>query len=188
MRDDDRYLFLEAMLSAREVFYVSYIGQSIKDNSALPPSVLVSELLDYLDRAIEMPDQKLAKSFFATKHRLHPFNVDYFSEGDEGLFSYSVDNCRAGEAARGERLKPRVFASRPIGEPEDEWRTVEIDSLIAFFRNPVKFFIKKRLGITLSRGADMLEEREPFALNSLAQYHIEQDLLGKALAGIDLER
>jgi exodeoxyribonuclease V gamma subunit len=188
MRDDDRYLFLEAMLSAREVFYVSYIGQSIKDNSALPPSVLVSELLDYLDRAIEMPDQKLAKEFLVTKHRLHPFNVDYFSEGDEGLFSYSVDNCRAGEAARGERLKPRVFVSRPIGEPEDEWRTVEIDSLIAFFRNPVQFFIKKRLGITLSRGADMLEEREPFALNSLAQYHIEQDLLGKALAGMDLER
>ena len=86
------------------VFYVSYIGQSIKDNSALPPSVLVSELLDYLDRAFEMPHQKLAREHSCvTRHRLHPFNVDYFSEGDEGLFSYSVDNCRAGEAARGVR-------------------------------------------------------------------------------------
>jgi exodeoxyribonuclease V gamma subunit len=188
VRDDDRYLFLEALLSAREVFYVSYIGQSIKDNSALPPSVLVSELLDYLDRAFEMPDQKLAKEFLVTRHRLHPFNVDYFSEGDEGLFSFSVDNCRAGEVARGVRSNPRVFVTRPIGEPEDEWRTVDIASLIAFFRNPAQFFIKKRLGITLSGGAGMLEEREPFALDGLTQYQIEQDLLAKALAGMDLER
>ena len=34
----------------------------------------------------------------------------------------------------------------------------------------------------------MLEEREPFALDSLTQYQIEQDLLGKALAGMDLEK
>ena len=79
VRDDDRYLFLEALLSTRKVFYVSYIGQSIKDNSALPPSVLVSELLDYLNRAFEMPHRKLAKEFLVTRHRLHPFNTDYFS-------------------------------------------------------------------------------------------------------------
>ena len=81
-----------------------------------------------------------------------------------------------------------MFVSRPIGEPEDEWRTIDIASLIAFFRNPAQFFIKKRLGITLSGGAGMLEEREPFALDSLTQYQIEQDLLGKALSGMDLER
>lgn len=188
VRDDDRYLFLEALLSAREVFYVSYIGQSIKDNSALPPSVLVSELLDYLDRAFEMPQERLAKEYLVTRHRLHPFNVDYFSEVDDRLFSYSAENCRAGEVARGVRSYPRVFVSSPIGEPENEWRTIDIDSLISFFRNPAQFFIKKRLGITLSGGAATLEEREPFALDALTQYQIEQDLLDKAVSGMDLER
>ena len=188
MRDDDRYLFLEALLSAREVFYLSYIGQSIKDNSAIPPSVLVSELLDYLDRAFEMPQERSAKEHLVTRHRLHPFNADYFSGMDERLFSYSAENCRAGEVARGVRSFPRVFVSKPIGEPENEWRAIEIDSLIAFFRNPVQFFIKKRLGITLSSGAATLEEREPFALDALTQYQIEQDLLDKAISGMDLER
>lgn len=187
VREDDRYLFLEALLSARDVFYVSYIGQSIKDNSALPPSVLVSELLDYLDRAFEMPSQQKAREFLVTRHRLHPFNTDYFSEGHEGLFSYSLDNCRAGEVGRGERLSPRVFVSRPIGEPEEEWRTVDIASLTSFFRNPAQFFIKRRLGITLSGGAATLEEREPFSLDGLTQYQIEQELLSKALAGMDLQ-
>ncbi len=85
--------------------------------------------------------------------------------------------------ARGARSQPRMFVSNPIAEPEDEWRTVDLASLIAFFRNPTQFFIKKRLGINLSSGAGMLEEREPFALGSLAQYQIEENLLAKAISG-----
>jgi exodeoxyribonuclease V gamma subunit len=47
-REDDRYLFLEALLSARERLIITYVGQGIRDNMALPPSVVVSELLDAL--------------------------------------------------------------------------------------------------------------------------------------------
>ncbi|MEI6858242.1 MAG: exodeoxyribonuclease V subunit gamma [Shewanella sp.] len=46
-RLDDRYLFLEAILSAREQLYISYIGYSERDNSARIPSMLVSELVEY---------------------------------------------------------------------------------------------------------------------------------------------
>ena len=31
-RDDDRYLFLEALLAARDYCYISYVGRSITDN------------------------------------------------------------------------------------------------------------------------------------------------------------
>jgi len=44
-RDDDRYLFLETLLSARDRFYVELRRQSVRDNSPRPPSVAVSELL-----------------------------------------------------------------------------------------------------------------------------------------------
>src|SRR5690606_29125218 len=47
----DRYLFLETLLSARERLYISYKGQG-KDGGVLPPSVCVSELLDYLSLAL----------------------------------------------------------------------------------------------------------------------------------------
>jgi len=49
-REDDRYLFLETLISAREKLYISYAGQSIRDNSESPPSVLVNQLLDYLEQ------------------------------------------------------------------------------------------------------------------------------------------
>lgn len=32
-RDDDRYLFLEAIQSAQQKLYISYVGRSIQDNS-----------------------------------------------------------------------------------------------------------------------------------------------------------
>ena len=41
-REDDRYLFLEALLSARERLHISWVGKSIQDNAQRPPSVLVS--------------------------------------------------------------------------------------------------------------------------------------------------
>ncbi|MDB5858891.1 MAG: recC [Ramlibacter sp.] len=47
-REDDRYLFLEALLSAREHLHVSWVGRSIRDNEERPPSVLVAQLRDHL--------------------------------------------------------------------------------------------------------------------------------------------
>ena len=37
VRDDDRYLFLETILAAREVLYLSYQGQSLQDDTEFPP-------------------------------------------------------------------------------------------------------------------------------------------------------
>jgi exodeoxyribonuclease V gamma subunit len=179
-RDDDRYLFLESLLSARDVFYVSYVGQSIRDNSVLPPSVLVSELLDYAARAFETGARPLV-----VRHRLQAFNADYFRP-NENLFSYSADNCRASEIARQPRSHPPAFISAPIAKPEEEWRRVELSTLIEFFKNPARFFIQHRIGIRFPSERGTLEEREPFALDPLAKYQIEQDLLAKTIAGANL--
>lgn len=177
VRDDDRYLFLEALLSAREVFSISYVGQSLKDGSPLPPSVLVSELLDYLGED--------ARESLVTRHRLQPFSADYFRR-DSALFSYSIDNCLASEVARQPRNPPRPFLSQAIAAPEEEWRQVELASLAAFFRNPAQFFIQQRLGLKFPNERPQLEEREPFELGPLTNFKIEDDLLRKKLDGLPL--
>ncbi|NVK23324.1 MAG: exodeoxyribonuclease V subunit gamma [Gammaproteobacteria bacterium] len=48
---DDRYLFLEALVSAREKLHLSYVGQSSKNNQTLMPSVILSELMDYCQQS-----------------------------------------------------------------------------------------------------------------------------------------
>src|SRR5205085_4764515 len=82
IRDSDRALFLEALLSAREVFYLSYVGQSLRDNKPLPPSVLVSELLDYVAENFDVAIDKLV-----VRHPLQAFSSRNFA-GEDGLFSY----------------------------------------------------------------------------------------------------
>jgi exodeoxyribonuclease V gamma subunit len=100
-REDDRHLFLEALLSARDTLYVSWCGQSPHDNSALPPSVVVSELLEHLARAFSPPPA-------ITAHRLQAFSPAYFSGGD--LFSYSAENRCESPGARPTFRRPASHA------------------------------------------------------------------------------
>jgi exodeoxyribonuclease V gamma subunit len=53
-RHDDRYLFLEALLSARDQLIVTVPGRDVRDGSDLPPSVVISDLLDMLDEVFEL--------------------------------------------------------------------------------------------------------------------------------------
>jgi exodeoxyribonuclease V gamma subunit len=179
-RDDDRYLFLEALLSAHDVFYVSYVGQSSRDNSTIPPSVLVSELLDYARTSFEKAPP------LVTQHRLQPFSPEYFRR-DSGLFSYSEENGVASEAAAAERSKPPPFIAAPISEPEAEWRQVDAAQLIRFFGNPAKFFVEERLAIRVPRMEELLEDSEPLEIGTLQKYHLQQELLTHALRGEPLD-
>jgi exodeoxyribonuclease V gamma subunit len=172
-RDDDRYLFLEALLSARDVFYISYVGQSIRDNAAIPPSVLVSELTEYIGATV-------------TEHPLQPFNAKYFT-GTHKFFSYSAENCMASGTAAEERTLPAPFMVEKIGEPESEWQKLDNARLLSFFGNPSKFLIRERLGLNIRRLDSLLEEAEPLEPGGLDKYSLEQDFLKRALAGEELE-
>jgi exodeoxyribonuclease V gamma subunit len=182
MRDDDRALFLEAMLSARDVWYLSYIGQSARDNSELPPSVLIGELLDYIDENFQ-----IARDEFVVKHPLQAFSPRNFGAGDWCCFSYSAENSGAGEIAESGRHDPLPFLDQALREPAPEWRDVEITRLVEFLAHPAKFFVRQRLGIELPREEEIKVDREPFALHALDRYAIERELLPDALAGGNLE-
>jgi exodeoxyribonuclease V gamma subunit len=80
-RNDDRYLFLEAILSARDKLYISYVGRSMEDNAPIPPSALVSELLDYLEQGFKLPDGGCVSDHVVTVHHLQAFNPSYFAGG-----------------------------------------------------------------------------------------------------------
>jgi exodeoxyribonuclease V gamma subunit len=181
IRDGDRALFLEALLSAREVLYLSYIGQSLRDNQPLPPSVLASELLDYIAENFHVTIDD-----FVIKHPLQAFSPRNFRNGGR-VFSYSADNYAAGIASENDRREAPPFFDHPLSGPDEKWREVEIARLVEFFSHPAKFFVRHRLGIELPRDREETEDREPFVLHSLDRYFIEQRLLDEALDGISPE-
>ncbi len=184
-RQDDRYLFLEALLSARDVFAISYVGQGVQDNSLLPPSVVVSELLDYLEQGFEAPGGGISGQV-VTRHRLQGFSPEYF-KGDQKLFSYSDEYFETARRLVAGRQVPVSFMSRGLSEPPAEWRTVDLGDLVRFFGNPTKFLLTRRLGIDLDEGGQVLPESEPFALSSLERYLVGERLVARKLAGNDLK-
>ena len=90
-RADERNLFLDLLLAARDRFVIAYTGRSIRDNAPLPPAALVDELLDHLARAQAgadaTPEQtQAARDTFIVEHPLQPFARAYF-EPSTGLFT-----------------------------------------------------------------------------------------------------
>ena len=185
LRDEDRYLFLEAILSARDCLYISYIGQSIKDNSEIPPSVLVSEFLDAIERGFPVEEDLNKESRLVVKHRLQAFSCDYFN-GKSALSSFSAENCAAQLEKRTNPWQPAEFISTPIAPPSEEWRDISLAKLLRFFDNPARYLLENRLGIRLEDVAVPLEEREPFAFAGLEAYGLKQELLEISLQGGDV--
>ena len=184
LRNEDRYLFLESILSARDRLYISYVGQSIRDNSSLPPSVLVSELLDAIWRRYPLEAREDFEKRMVVQHRLQAFNRSYFTEGSP-LFSYSAENYRAlVEQERGTKSL-HAFMVAPLDEPPEEFKTVALERLLRFYDNPAAFFLEHRLKIRLDRSSLPLEDREPFAVEGLELYSMKQEMVEAALCGDD---
>ncbi len=179
-RVDDRYLFLETLISARDRFYLSYQGHSQRDNTPLPPSVVVEELCDTLRSMLG--EAGLAR--LTHRHPLQPFSPAYFQpEGD--LLCYSPQRREAAmRVGRGFRL-PGALAPSPL-PPRDEGATpaVPLERLSEFFTNPPRLFARERLQLSLEAVAELPQEREPFTLDTFDRIDDETMLVEALLRGV----
>ena len=180
-RIEDRYLFLETLLSARRCLYISYSGQDIRDNGTLPPSVFISELLDYLDQSFEFHNGDSLHSRYPVRHQLQPFHTRYF-EPRGALFSYDTGMAAAARTLQQPSKRPGHLLQSPLSPPGEEWRQVELQRLISFYANPVRYLLRERLGLLLEYQEKPLETRDPFVLD-----YFEQDRLGSRLIKTELE-
>jgi exodeoxyribonuclease V gamma subunit len=123
-RLDDRNLFLDLLLAARECLYLSYTGRSIRDNSVRPPSVVVAELIETLLPALARPpgDARAladARQQLIVEHPLQSFDERYFRGNDPRRFSFNRELC---EALRHALAAPAPaiaeYASTADGDPD----------------------------------------------------------------------
>ena len=175
IRDEDRLAFLEALLGARRAFVVTYTGRDLREDAAIPPSVVVSELLDYL--AERFPDD----GTFAVEHPLQPFNRRYFDAEDARLFSYAATMAQAGMATRDTPASalPRLAGTLPPPDRSDAEVSVEVPlaELIRFAAHPVRHFARNRLGLRLEiEDDDPATDEEPLELDYLQQWQLKDEL------------
>jgi exodeoxyribonuclease V gamma subunit len=184
-RDDDRQLMLEALLSARRRFYISWCGRSVRDNSEQPPSVLVSQLRDYLAAGWG----KDVVSARTTHHPLQPFSRRYF-ETSSPLMTYAREwrTAHGSPTPAPENLPPGGVADSLLALAAfqaDPNLPVTLGQLTNFLRNPVKTFFRQRLLVVFEERSEDVADEECFGVDGLQEYGLIQDLLVDATAQPD---
>ncbi|MDI5983356.1 exodeoxyribonuclease V subunit gamma [Halomonas sp. M4R5S39] len=190
-REDDRYLFLEALLSAREQLYISWVGRSIVDNAEKPPSVLVGQLRDHLAAGWRAAgggasgDGLLAA--LTTEHPLQPFSRTYFpapqerdarSVADKRLFTYAHE----WHDIHGEPTP--ATPETELGAFRQE-TPLTLAQLGNFLRDPAKAFFTTRLRVFLEREDVTSLDHEPFTLDGLTHWQLQDILIQAQRRAID---
>jgi exodeoxyribonuclease V gamma subunit len=188
LRDDDRQLFLDALLSAREALIITYVGRSAQDDGERPICALVEHLLRVIDRhfvptaadhTLRLGFEGSPSALITRRHALHRFDRRYFrARGEGALFSYDQGALAAARAQLREAAAPAPFVARPLAwTPESTELTLE--GLERFFRHPQKRFLRERLSVLLPRDVDPIRDREPTRLDQLERYQIGDQLLSE---------
>ena len=161
-RDDDRQLMLDALLSARSRLYISWAGRNVRDNSEQPPSVLVSQLRDYLAQGWQGEGGDLLGQR-TQQHPLQPFSRRYF-EQSSGLSTFAREWYGAHEE-REVLAVPAVAAFEP--DPEVP---LTLARLTDFLRNPARNFLRNRLLVRFEQDDEVVEDDELFSVDGLMAY------------------
>lgn len=167
-RDHDRQLMLEAVLSARRVLYISWAGHHVRDNSEQPPSVLVSQLREYLASGWCGEQGELLHER-TWHHPLQPFSRRYFEAGS-ALLTYASE-WRAVHAKQQEETAWEM----PVLALEQQ-PPLNVEQLTRFVRNPAQAFFRQRLGVYFEGDDGVVEDDEIFQLGGLQAYGVVQEL------------
>lgn len=173
VRDDDRFLFLQLLCAAGDVFYLSYGGRDARDGSLREPSPVIGELLD----AVERMHGEAAREALSVSHPLQPFSPRAFGAGDDPAasrrFSYREEwRMRAARDAA-----TPAFAPAPLPPDETDIALPDRDALQTFFANPAKHWLRTRLGLRLPGDEHDNDAREPMGGDALMRYHAIEALL-----------
>jgi exodeoxyribonuclease V gamma subunit len=188
-RGDDRYLFLEAIISARQALYLSYQGRNIKNNSEKQPSIVLKELMDYLaqgygwniDQTNDSNIRQMAMQPFSIENYLKHSNT---SKAIQGSFDANWLTLAKEHEDTITQDNSIFITDKPDVLVQEKLDIVDIDAsqLIKFFQHPSKVFAQHNLNLTLDNRDLVIDDVEPFSSNYLESYLLREALLNAYLS------
>jgi len=182
-RGDDRYLFLEALISARQSLYLSFQGRNIKNNTQLQPSLVLKELMEYLqlgygwnfspentdDDIRQLPMQAFSEQNYRGKWA--SFDANWLKLGQEKSISSP-------------RLNKLVINNENANVDGSffESNSLSSNELIRFYQHPAKYFAQNQLNLYFEDSSTVLSDHEPFSTNTLEVYLLREQLLKQFLS------
>ncbi len=165
-RENDKYIFLESLISAKEKFYISYINYSLSKNEKCYPSLLVDNLLDYININFFCNEKNINhivfKDKFCVLHNKYVFDIknfvcldNYVSHQYEWFFDYKVnlnnDNFKIKNDLN------LIFFKKKFN--------IFIEEIYLFWFHPIKYFFQKFLKMNFYIKNTFCGKEEVFNLN-----------------------
>lgn len=188
VRLDDRQMFLDVLMAARERLHLTYVGRSQKDDSECAPSVVLAELLDFLDATCTTgetvapkgkPRPVHAREWLRVEHPLQPWSVRYRDRSDERLFTFG----RADQQPLPPRDAEPAWCTGPVTPPAellgDE---LPLSRLLDFWWHPSRFFLREVAKVRVRDRDDDAPEHEPFVVDPLDRWRLQDEKITRALS------
>jgi len=184
-RGDDRYLFLEALISARKALYLSYQGRNIRNNREKEPSLVLKELMGYLAQGYGWQFEQ--ESSDVHQMPMQPYSEDNYTVRDAELIvksgfkpSFNANWLTLGQHEHNQAPQDELVVE--ACDIADNINTITANELIRFFQHPSKMFAQQVLNLYLDSREVNLDDIESFTANHLENYLLKQDLLAASLS------
>lgn len=173
-RGDDRYLFLESILSARKHLHLSYQHRKISDNSDRQPSLMLSMLIDHC-RANYTQD-----ALPVVEHPLHPFSKDVFKSKRGYRGSYDRSWLAQAKLVYAPDDEDQVISDDIATESNQSQVSQEIElgiyDLSQFYKDTLKYYVNHSLDVYL--GKPEHKSFEPrYKVDGLLEHDFKRQLL-----------
>ncbi|MGI6393149.1 MAG: exodeoxyribonuclease V subunit gamma [bacterium] len=188
IKENDKYLFLEALICAREKLIVSYCAKNLADSSLILPASPVEFLKNYIVEKCNVSAEKVEKL-----HPLTPFSSRYFTENSP-LFTYSEKDFHVAKKfyfLDKEKESPLINAAIDISKIDEKKKKkiLEItpEQFFSFFENPQKYFFQNILELMLPYTGKSEDDLETLFPDYLQQYNLKDKFTKMALSGLKEE-
>lgn len=173
----DKNLFLNILLSTKSKVYFSYIGRDVKDNSVIPASTVIEDLISELNLVVKDFDAKK----FIVNHPLHAFNSKYNQTDFPHLIQFESKDKKAS-------IFPKLYLPEAsdsfVWEIKDEKKVIDLHTLKKFLEDPAQHYFNKVLGIYNNEDGVDVSEEELFSLDGLQSWNVKNALLSAQYHGI----
>jgi len=171
-RGDDRYLFLESLLSARQHLHLSYQYRKVKDNSPRQASLVLQLLIDHCDAYFG------SDALSIVEHPLHPFSEQVFKAKPGYVGSYNKPWWQQYNVLKNNQSSnsPQEEKQNAVLKTLSDTRVYHFSALISFLKNSLVYYANNVLSLYLDK-PEPRDYTPQYVLNKFIEYKFKDDVL-----------
>ncbi|VAW40373.1 hypothetical protein MNBD_GAMMA01-1195 [hydrothermal vent metagenome] len=159
----DKNLMLSALTENVEHLIMTYIGFNPKTNDPQPPSVILADIISYLQ-------VKTSNTFKVQYHKMYGYNKIYFSDKNH---SYSHKHY---QLAQSYYNKDKLVEDAAIHLNLPQEKHITLKDLSKFFIDPLDFFLKTRAKISHPIYSTIIQDTETYFPNGLESWSLKHKI------------